>query len=156
MLARTPPATNRTTLLPTTPEHPAHDARRTGDCYEDIIDGLARRAIARAAATWPPQRVVVGVAGAPGSGKSTLATAVTQRINQLQSSESDTGGSSSSSSNSTSSSSIASSTSSSGSGSGGPFAVVLPMDGFHYYRRELDAMPDPRVGGGCVCGRDWV
>ncbi|KAK9845962.1 hypothetical protein WJX81_007012 [Elliptochloris bilobata] len=26
---------------------------------------------------------------------------------------------------------------------GRPLAVVVPMDGFHYYRRELDAMPDP-------------
>ncbi len=26
---------------------------------------------------------------------------------------------------------------------GADVAAVLPMDGFHYYRRELDAMPDP-------------
>jgi pantothenate kinase len=26
---------------------------------------------------------------------------------------------------------------------GCPVAVVVPMDGFHYYRRELDAMADP-------------
>ena len=24
-------------------------------------------------------------------------------------------------------------------------AAVIPMDGFHYYRRELDAMPDPAL-----------
>ena len=23
--------------------------------------------------------------------------------------------------------------------------VVMPMDGFHYYRKELDMMPDPQV-----------
>lgn len=26
---------------------------------------------------------------------------------------------------------------------GGEVAIVIPMDGYHYYRRELDAMPDP-------------
>ncbi len=29
-----------------------------------------------------------------------------------------------------------------------PAAAVLPMDGFHLYRRELDALPDPQVTGG--------
>lgn len=27
---------------------------------------------------------------------------------------------------------------------GAEVAVMLPMDGFHYYRRQLDAMPDPQ------------
>jgi hypothetical protein len=29
-------------------------------------------------------------------------------------------------------------------------AAQLPMDGFHYYRRELDAMPDPKVDWGTL------
>lgn len=29
--------------------------------------------------------------------------------------------------------------------------AVLPMDGFHFYRKELDMMPDPQVGcHGCL------
>ena len=35
------------------------------------------------------------------------------------------------------------STSTSGSGTSDPFCVVVPMDGFHYYRRQLDAFEDP-------------
>lgn len=36
-------------------------------------------------------------------------------------------------------------------------AQVVPMDGFHLYKRQLDQMPDPQVGclvhRGCVCSR---
>jgi hypothetical protein len=28
---------------------------------------------------------------------------------------------------------------------GAELAAQLPMDGFHFYRKELDAMPDPKV-----------
>ena len=61
-------------------------------------------------------KYIVGIAGGPGSGKSTLATAVCNRCNQLHGVP------------------------------GRPLAVVVPMDGFHLYKRELDTMPDPVVG----------
>ncbi len=32
--------------------------------------------------------------------------------------------------------------------------AVLPMDGFHYYRKELDMMPDPQVGWPGTMRRD--
>ncbi|GLC39118.1 hypothetical protein PLESTB_000005600 [Pleodorina starrii] len=136
----------------------------TGEAYEDIVDQLARRALdthrhrhqhisgagsaidsstsstssssssdsdsgtrpsclpgCRSAAGC---RVVVGIAGAPGSGKTTLAAAVAARINQLAGQEGREG--------------------QQGREGKAPFAAVVPMDGFHYYRRELDEMPDPQ------------
>lgn len=70
----------------------------------------------------PTERVVIGIAGVPGAGKTTLATALVQRINaaaaaaakgpQIEGSEP------------------------------APIAVALPMDGFHYSRAQLAAMPN--------------
>jgi pantothenate kinase len=56
-------------------------------------------------------------AGSPGSGKSTLAQHVAQRITQLSQQRGLS-----------------------------RTAAVAPMDGFHFYKKQLDAMPDPRVG----------
>lgn len=64
-----------------------------------------------------PFRYLVGVSGPPGGGKSTIAALVTDRANQLAA--------------------IGDSTL-------GAAAVMVPMDGFHYYRKELDAMDDPK------------
>ncbi len=85
----------------------------------------------------------MGVAGAPGSGKSTLAVEVMQRINTLAVEAA---------------AAATAAAAAAGEGDGeqagtqvalhGPLAVVLPMDGFHYYRRELDAMADPKVPSG--------
>lgn len=127
-----------------------HQERVTGACYEEIIDVLARRAMAAAAvaaagssAPGRPacRRHVVGVAGAPGSGKSTLAVEIMQRINALAV-------------EAAAAATAEAAAAADGEGDGqqagtqvalqGPRAVVLPMDGFHYYRRELDAMPDPK------------
>lgn len=127
-------------------------AHNAGACYEEIIDVLARRAMAAAAvaaagssAPGRPacRRHVVGVAGAPGSGKSTLAVEIMQRINALAV-------------EAAAAATAEAAAAADGEGDGqqagtqvalqGPRAVVLPMDGFHYYRRELDAMPDPKVG----------
>lgn len=60
------------------------------------------------------------MSGIPGSGKSTLAAAVARRINALYNP---------SHPNETSDN----------------FAVVIPMDGFHLYRAQLAAMPDPET-----------
>jgi len=62
----------------------------------------------------PTDRYLVGISGAPGSGKTTIAAQVVSKLNQL--------------SHRTFQEDI---------------AVMLPMDGFHFYRAQLDKFPDP-------------
>lgn len=64
-------------------------------------------------------RLFVGLAGPPGAGKSTLAHEVARRINKLWPEKA---------------SSLDSQVQPS------DVAIVIPMDGFHLYRSELDAM----------------
>lgn len=64
----------------------------------------------------PNSRHMVGIGGMPGSGKSTAAVEVARRISQRQAGSDDPSSAT---------------------------ALAVPMDGYHYYRRELDAMPDP-------------
>lgn len=64
-------------------------------------------------------RHIVGLAGPPGAGKSTLASEVVRRVNKLWPEKA---------------SSLDSQVKPPG------VAVVFPMDGFHLYRSELDAM----------------
>lgn len=66
-----------------------------------------------------PCRHIVGLAGPPGAGKSTLASEVVQRVNELWPEKA---------------SSLDSEV------RPPDVAVVLPMDGFHLYRSQLDAM----------------
>lgn len=66
-----------------------------------------------------PLRYLVGLAGPPGAGKSTVAHEVVSRINRLWPEKS---------------SSLDSQVEPS------DVATVVPMDGFHLYRSELDAM----------------
>lgn len=63
-------------------------------------------------------RYIVGLAGPPGAGKTTLSSEVVRRLNNLWSQKA------------------------TGKNSVSPleFAIVLPMDGFHLYRSQLDAM----------------
>jgi len=80
----------------------------------------AATAAAAAAGSLPGGPFLVAVAGVPGSGKTTLAAAVARRLNALAA-------------------------------SGPPpthgvamgRAFVMPMDGYHLTRAQLDAMPDP-------------
>lgn len=111
-----------------------------GDTYEDIVDALAHRIVAAAALTAAARaaagaRYVVGVAGAPGSGKSTLARLLCDRINAA------------------SGVGVGVGSVDGGAGSGvgsvdignpvAPACAVVPMDGFHLYKRQLDEMSDP-------------
>ena len=67
-----------------------------------------------------PVRYIVGLAGPPGAGKSTVASEVVRRVNMLWSQKH-----------------------AKGSGALLPteeIAAMLPMDGFHLYRAQLDAM----------------
>ncbi|XP_065861034.1 putative uridine kinase C227.14 [Euphorbia lathyris] len=89
----------------------------------DIYDALAERVIPTAAAASNPNlKYIVGLAGPPGAGKSTVASEVVQRVNKLWPQRA----------------------SSMDSQVNPPdVAVVLPMDGFHLYRSQLDAMENP-------------
>jgi pantothenate kinase len=93
----------------------------TGTCYDDIIEQLAHRALAAAQQLPQHKQHIVGIAGSPGSGKSTLAQSVAKHINSLCRQQGLSRG-----------------------------ATVAPMDGFHLYKAQLDAMPDPQVSS-CLC-----
>ncbi|GKU86438.1 hypothetical protein SLEP1_g963 [Rubroshorea leprosula] len=67
-------------------------------------------------------RHIVGLAGPPGAGKSTLANAVVQRVNKLWPAKANSFDSQVKPPD---------------------VAIVLPMDGFHLYRSQLDAMENP-------------
>lgn len=82
-------------------------------------------------------------AGVPGSGKSTLAQLLCARLNQLLAA----GGGAPGAGGGGDSDASASGGGGGGVAEGAPAAVVVPMDGFHYYKRQLDAMPDPKVCG---------
>ncbi|KAK8952766.1 hypothetical protein KSP40_PGU012119 [Platanthera guangdongensis] len=67
-------------------------------------------------------KYIIGLAGPPGAGKSTLAAQVIQRLNKIschKNTDTDSGV------------------------ENDAIAAVLPMDGFHLYRSQLDAMEDP-------------
>ncbi|XP_024310560.1 putative uridine kinase C227.14 isoform X2 [Brachypodium distachyon] len=68
-------------------------------------------------------KYIVGLAGPPGAGKSTVASEVVRRVNMHWSKK-----------HATDSSLI----------SNEDIATMLPMDGFHLYRSQLDAMEDPK------------
>nr|GMD13915.1 putative uridine kinase C227.14 isoform X1 [Ipomoea batatas] len=93
------------------------------ECMDDIYDALAEHLVPTAAAASNPNlKHIVGLAGPPGSGKSTLASEVVRRVNMLWPQKS---------------CSFDSQVETPAT------AIVLPMDGFHLYRRQLDAMEDP-------------
>ncbi|XP_054802303.1 putative uridine kinase C227.14 isoform X2 [Prosopis cineraria] len=94
-----------------------------GSCIDEIYDALAQRLLSAAATTANSNfKYLVGLAGPPGAGKSTLAHEVVSRINKLWPEKS---------------CSLDSQVKPS------DVATVVPMDGFHLYRSELDAMEDP-------------
>ncbi|XP_024008241.1 putative uridine kinase C227.14 isoform X2 [Eutrema salsugineum] len=108
-----------------------------GSCMDDIYDKLAERIVPLSAAMFSPNvKRLVGLAGPPGAGKSTLAKEVVRRVNRLWPQKA-----------------------SSFDAEVMPpdVAIVLPMDGFHLYRSQLDAMEDPKEAharrGGEICLR---
>uniref|UniRef100_A0A7I4B793 Phosphoribulokinase/uridine kinase domain-containing protein n=1 Tax=Physcomitrium patens TaxID=3218 RepID=A0A7I4B793_PHYPA len=86
---------------------------------EETYDVLAKQLLSKALIHDPDQKYMVGIAGSPGAGKSTVANEIALRLNELW-------------------------LESHGEKSGGaPIAVAVPMDGYHLYRWQLDAMEDP-------------
>ncbi|KAI9180659.1 hypothetical protein LWI28_006967 [Acer negundo] len=100
-------------------EIPVLEAR----CMDEVYDDLAERLLpASSAASNPNLKHIVGLAGPPGAGKSTLASEVVRRVNKIWPQKA-----------------------SSFDSRVKPLdvATVLPMDGFHLYRSQLDAMENP-------------
>lgn len=94
-----------------------------GSSIDEIYDALASRLLPTAAVTANPDyKYIVGLAGPPGSGKTTLASEVVQRLNKLWLQKASSLDSQVKPLN---------------------VATALPMDGFHLYRSQLDAMEDP-------------
>ncbi|GMN48898.1 hypothetical protein TIFTF001_018075 [Ficus carica] len=94
-----------------------------GSSIDKIYDVLASHLLPSAAAAANPDfKYIVGLAGPPGSGKTTLASEVVQRLNKLWPQKASSLDSQVKPLN---------------------VATVLPMDGFHLYRSQLDAMEDP-------------
>ncbi|KAL2238806.1 putative uridine kinase C227.14 [Sesamum indicum] len=92
-------------------------------CMDEIYDTLAERLLPTAAAESNPNfKHIVGLCGPPGAGKSTVASRVARRVNELWPQRSSCFDSQVESPE---------------------VAIVLPMDGFHLYRHQLDAMKDP-------------
>ncbi|XP_071719827.1 putative uridine kinase C227.14 isoform X2 [Rutidosis leptorrhynchoides] len=91
---------------------------------DEIYDTLAERIVPTAASgTNMSLTHIVGLAGPPGAGKTTIASEVAKRLNKMWPQKS----------------------CSFDSQVGPPeIAVVLPMDGFHLYRHQLDSMEDPK------------
>lgn len=96
------------------PSSSSVDARMS-DTYASLVDRLISRYDERqsAANELKNNQLFVGIAGGPGSGKSTLAHAVSEAINSRMKVNNDKSNAA---------------------------CVVLPMDGFHYTRAELQAM----------------
>ncbi|CAH8388350.1 unnamed protein product [Eruca vesicaria subsp. sativa] len=95
-----------------------------GSCMDEIYDKLAERLVPTSAAMFSPNvKRLVGLAGPPGAGKSTLAYELVHRINRLWPQKA---------------------ASFDAEVKPPDVATVLPMDGFHLYRSQLDAMEDPK------------
>ncbi|XP_076927701.1 putative uridine kinase C227.14 isoform X1 [Bidens hawaiensis] len=91
---------------------------------DEIYDTLAERLVPTAASGSNTSLThIVGLAGPPGAGKTTIASEVAKRVNKLWPQKA-----------SAFDSQV----------EPPKIAVVLPMDGFHLYRHQLDAMEDPK------------
>ncbi len=88
---------------------------RALDSRTQLIGDLSQEQYTQA----PSNRIMIAIAGIPGAGKTTVGRLVVNRLNQIHAQ-------------------------SIGSVNDGTFAINLPMDGFHYSRAYLAAMPNPK------------
>ncbi|KAF2223291.1 P-loop containing nucleoside triphosphate hydrolase protein [Elsinoe ampelina] len=85
---------------------------------EEQVNRLVEKTWAKFQETPKSRRLMIAVSGIPGSGKTTLASQVVKRINEKHHDQSP------------------------GLGLSDGVAAFIPMDGYHLYRAQLDAMPD--------------
>ncbi|GMH37507.1 hypothetical protein BSKO_05380 [Bryopsis sp. KO-2023] len=89
----------------------------TGPSISHVVDDLTDRIIKRCSSIQNGNKWIIGIAGPPGGGKTLLANAVCERVNEVHNEET----------------------------TDSSFAAVVPMDGFHYTKAQLDAMSDPAL-----------
>ncbi|KAI9853797.1 MAG: hypothetical protein M1813_001805 [Trichoglossum hirsutum] len=88
---------------------------------EPQVDRLVEKTWSRLQSLPPTDRLLIAISGIPGSGKTTLASTVTSRLNaRYRASRSPQ-------------STVT------------DIAAFIPMDGYHYTRAHLSAMPDPAL-----------
>ncbi|KAK6940740.1 hypothetical protein RJ641_030271, partial [Dillenia turbinata] len=108
------------------------DARSIAEVYDALAERLVPTA---AAASNPNLKYIIGLAGSPGAGKGTLASEVVKCVNKLWLQKP---------------SSLDSEVKPS------EVAIVIPMDGFHLYRHQLDAMDEAHARRGVADSAPWT
>ncbi|XP_058748700.1 putative uridine kinase C227.14 isoform X2 [Vicia villosa] len=115
--------TNKNSLFKVLSAEKNHVQVVEGSSVDEIYDALVNRILPLPSVSLNPNyKFFVGLAGPPGAGKSTIAHEVARRINKLWPEKASSFDSQVQPPN---------------------VAAVIPMDGFHLYRSELDAMKNP-------------
>ncbi|XP_020275655.1 putative uridine kinase C227.14 isoform X2 [Asparagus officinalis] len=98
-------------------EIPVLEARSIEEIYDSLAERLLPKVALLAESDNLKSKYIIGLAGPPGAGKTTVASEVVFRLNKLWALKAST--------------------------QSDDIATVLPMDGFHLYRSQLDVMENP-------------